>query len=115
MTPEQKMQVVVEATGKCWHESDFGMSICKHCRRTNDPRYFDFDKVNPSPIDLNELFRLAEKLEIHVHLKYRIKDYHIKVWFLPGDDEEDRVFFWAHSDNAAEVLLNALYEAVRER
>lgn len=33
--------------GKCYHVSDWGQTICKYCGRTNDPRYFDFDSINP--------------------------------------------------------------------
>lgn len=34
--------------GKCYHVSDWGQTTCKYCGRTNDPRYFDFDRINPN-------------------------------------------------------------------
>jgi hypothetical protein len=42
----ERDKYLTEAMGECWHESDWGQTICKHCRRTNDPRYFDFDEQN---------------------------------------------------------------------
>ena len=111
MNQKQKMQAIVESSGECWHEPKFGMSVCKHCRRTNDPRYFDFDKVNPSPTDLNELFRLANIL--------RIGDFGV-AYLLPIASEDCGVYcagagtYTAEATTPAEALLNAIYDSLGE-
>lgn len=42
----ERDKFLTKAMGECWHECDWGQTICKHCGRTNDPRYFDFDQEN---------------------------------------------------------------------
>ena len=44
MTDNEKL---ARFQGKCYHVSDWGQTNCKYCGRTNDPRYFDFDSINP--------------------------------------------------------------------
>lgn len=40
-------EILARWQGKCYHVSDWGQTDCKYCGRTNDPRYFDFDSINP--------------------------------------------------------------------
>jgi len=54
MTPEQKMQKVAEAAGECWHIKG---NVCLICGLYGVAPAIH---INPSPTDLNELFRLAE-------------------------------------------------------
>jgi len=44
----ERDKFLAEAMGECWHESNWGQTNCKHCGRTNDPRYFDFNAQNSS-------------------------------------------------------------------
>jgi hypothetical protein len=114
MTPEQKMQKVVETAGGCWHdvtEKDgvvivlnqpgSALSICHKCK----------DKVNvdrkpygnPSPTDLNELFRLADKLGAGDIISS--SEGGCTIVGING-------IISGTGDNRAEALLNALYEAI---
>ena len=52
--PEQEMQEIVEAVGECNHVGTMLDFECIHCGQN--------PAVDPSPTDLNELFRLAGKL-----------------------------------------------------
>ena len=61
MTPQEKMQKIVEAAGECWHRATHN-SLGSDCRCGN---IFSRCPKNPSPTDLNELFRLAEKLKLY--------------------------------------------------
>ena len=68
MTPEQKMQAIVEAAGECWHRGTNPLypCTCAHCGEAlNIPASKPW---NPSPTDLNELFRLAEKLDLYLEI-----------------------------------------------
>lgn len=42
----ERDKFLTKQMGKCWHESGPGQTDCKYCRRSNDPRYFDFDTEN---------------------------------------------------------------------
>ncbi len=92
MNPEQEMQLIVEAAGECYHEwiikdstleskdilgghyyGGHGYECACGFRRVNRVNWAIGDKANlsgkctnPSPTDLNELFRLAEKLDINL-------------------------------------------------
>jgi hypothetical protein len=65
MNAQEEMQKIVEAADECWHNHDVPSGNkrfnCEKCGLGEyDPKY----KNNPSPTDLNELFRLAEKLQL---------------------------------------------------
>lgn len=68
MTPQEEMQKIVEAAGECWHvvEESVGETMghyyhqCIKCG-IHDRRGNIYPN-NPSPTDLNELFRLAEEI-----------------------------------------------------
>lgn len=120
MTPEQKTKAIVEEAGECWHEwerkyllQDYvtWMFKCSKCDCSSE--WVKGSPPNPSPTDLNELFRLAEKLGLRVHLKYRGDDYHAKVWFKPEEEDTDRVFFWSVAATPADALRTALYQAMK--
>jgi hypothetical protein len=115
MTPEQKMLKVVEAARECWHEF---VAKSVH-QKENDPKIYlkcpkckasvTMDQVvNPSPTDLNELFRLADKLGNRF------------IYFNTGLAGQRNVeipgktigVIQACESSPAEALLNALYEAV---
>jgi hypothetical protein len=106
MTPEQKMQKVVEAAGECWHEVvselrgiDYVRAMCSCGKQVYDPSH---NCGNPSPTDLNELFRLAEKLGPMIVLTFK-RDCMTVIRLWGAKTEEN---------TPAEALLNALYEAV---
>ena len=68
--------------GKCYHVSDWGQTICKYCGRANDPRYFDFDSINPDYLNddsaaMSLLDTLVEKGMMPV---LRIADSNTRVW-----------------------------------
>lgn len=46
MTDSEKNKKINMWLDKCYHETDWGQTNCKHCGRNNDPRYFDFDEIN---------------------------------------------------------------------
>jgi hypothetical protein len=66
----------VEAADECWHEFDNG--CCKKCGALVDP--ITFHGANPSPADLNELFRLAEKLELGIMTNSQENYHAVNVW-----------------------------------
>ena len=121
MTPEQKLQAVVEKAGECWHtkfqHSDGGHK-CGDCQKwlghieiDNDVPYAKH--FNPSPTDLNELFRLAEKLKLHVEADVdtigcsQVSIHRKRLGRSPcGQSLSGR--------SVAEALLNALYESIKE-
>jgi hypothetical protein len=88
-----KMKAVVEAAGEKWHsvvllkQADMSVGIndqrticdCGVISETWQQEH-PCANANPSPTDLNALFALAEKLGLYIHLKFRIHDYHAKVW-----------------------------------
>lgn len=115
MTSEQKMQTIVEAAGECWHDWEWipgGGKQCKNC----DIDLYHKDSVsynqripvppNPSPTDLNELFRLAGNIS---YIKFG------------GYFDEPKCQLWTakfgyingRGKTKAEALLNALYESVK--
>ena len=97
MTPEQKMQKVIEAAGECWHEL-VGNGLCK-CGAPCNIGW------NPSPTDLNAMFRLAENIN------------HIKFSVIGGDPDCQ---LWSpkfgyvngYGKTKKEALLDALYKAI---
>ena len=112
MTPEQKMQAIVEAAGEHWHSRTYvewteGKKLC-NC---GAPKY----KLcsNPLPTALNVLFRLAEKLHI-------LKD--IQINYDHGSSNGGVICYVKYparrliggGATPAEALLNALYESVKE-
>lgn len=116
MTPEQMMQAVVETAGECWHEATetsaacFNSYKCAHCGVMLGNYYnpAQWTHTNPSPDDLNALFRLAEKLEVSCTLRLKVKGYFADAKMfgrLSGAEEE--------ADTSAEALLTALHQAIK--
>ena len=128
-TQEQKMQFIVEKAGECWHEllelphtrrwnefvcDDVAEFFCKHCSAEWEETplsHINNNYSNPSPTDLNELMRLAGKLNFHCEID------------VDGNGQSQVSL---HGDNLlsirpsgqsieglpfAEALLNALYKA----
>ena len=134
MTSEQKMQAIVEAAGECWHKYDtiayFDMFNCIgetlmtihhkcNCGEvTSDHEYLNLEGENrtgvipqfthPSPTDLNELFRLADKLGF-THIYHYIKSNACMI-----NKGDVLGTFTGYSNIPAEALLNALYGAIKE-
>jgi hypothetical protein len=113
-----KLKAVVEAVGECWHEFNNAYNvnkdehfICPECEAI-----LELSGNNPSPTDLNELFRLAEKLgyknvDFFFHQNYRCCIY-------PQGTAAGYSLISTHSaygDTSAEALLNALYESIKGR
>ena len=70
MTPELEMKAIVEAAGECWHElKDHLFQYTAFCHKCGLIMSYKPGR-NPSPTDLNELFRLAEKLHIGATLHF---------------------------------------------
>ena len=89
VTPEGKMKAILGAAGESW----------KNPRREDGPwgtRYVN--RSNPSPTYLNDLFRLAEKLQF--------MDIHFEI------HSEGCWIGTVNANTPAEALLNALYEAI---
>jgi hypothetical protein len=106
MTPEQKMQAVVEAAGECWHHL-LPVTVVAQCAKCNNY------KPNPSPTDLNELFRLAEKLGfMSVLLDSGMFDASTLCQIVRYRDLNIDLQVEVPGDTPSEALLNALYEAV---
>lgn len=114
MTPEQKMQAVVEAAGECYHLPVTPDSeICRECRKRG---------TTPNPEDLNELFRLADIVISKLDpLEYD------QSYFIERQRPEDKEIYphdyiaWVGTrievrgaDTPAAALLSALYDAVKE-
>lgn len=117
MKSEQKMQVIVEAAGECWHEwhRAIGGHLCYKCREIVKQIYSCLPApVNPQPTDLNELFRLAEKLfDVH-DLAF---GYGLAVSCSIEGHKGLRIIGPKYEEGStpAEALLNALYAATIER
>lgn len=108
MDQERKMQKLVTAAGECWHETK-AKGFCKCGAPCNIG-------LNPSPTDLNELFRLAEKLNIDTRVA-ACKAFHEDKRF--GGRYSAQAYasvslqrYDACSEDPAEALLNALFKAV---
>ena len=97
MTPQEKMQKVVEAAGECWQEG-------------NPTRFIS---TNPSPTDLNELFRLAKKLNLSVELDVTDRGY-TQVSLHKGPLSPKPVAQSIEGLPLEEALLNALNEATKD-
>jgi hypothetical protein len=118
-----KMKAVVEAAGKCWHEvskyqrmfeddtGKFRIRYCINCEQSWD---LCVDK-NPSPTDLNELFRLAEKLGL-IAQKFEYKlPAGVRCFLLMKTQDEFPESFTGKGNTSAEALLNALFAAIKGR
>jgi len=127
MTSEQKIKVIVEAAGECWHEWEqrayaVNRFMCNKCGKhsMNTERTLGHGggafvaPKNPSPTDLNGLFRLAEKAGIGCGVR-RKRDYPdgYIAYHWPITDTMCNTIIVV-GDTPAEALLNALYEAVKE-
>lgn len=103
------MQKIVEAAGECWHKNDGNNTDeCVNCHRAfqaEDYEPYDCTLDNHSPTNLNELFRLADKLGAENDL---VVDRLNGKWSAMYCDN-----IWQHGDTAAEALLKALYEVVK--
>jgi hypothetical protein len=118
MTPEEKMQKIVEAAGECWHDvEEFAGETMGHyylkCTKCGVHDKVDDDfPCNHSPTDLNELFRLAEKIGYKDMDFY--KDSSSCTIYPSKDGKPYRLIgsIRATGSTPAEALLNALYEAV---
>ena len=109
-TPEQKLKFIVEKAGECWHEVKAGRFDCIHCDAFLG---FKYDLItNPSPTDLNELMRLAEKIGYGVKLYTDVRHH------VGSREHECKVMHvrtgtsgWTLGKTPAEALLNALFSA----
>lgn len=121
MTPEQEMKASVIAAGECWHEwerkyllQDYatGMFKCSKCDYSSE--WVKGSPHNPSPTDLNELFRLAEKLgftKIETDKDAKNKTFQCNI------SKDDYVctyhFLIGIGNTPADALRTALYQAVK--
>ena len=81
MTDNEKL---ARFQGKCYHVSDWGQTNCKYCGRTNDPRYFDFDSINPDYLNddaaaMSLLDTLVEK-KCRPELWHNEKTWQFEIW-----------------------------------
>ena len=108
MKPEQKMQAIVEAAGYKVTERYADNGALSHLAIVTGDGALN---VFPSPTDLNELFRLAEKVgfvEIHFNLDNTKCGWYVVI------DNESALYGGKLFTTPAEALLNALYEAIKE-
>ena len=102
MDAQEEMQKIVEAAGECWNDTH--MRFCG----ASDTQIL-VSKPNPSPTDLNELVRLAEKL-------YG-RDCRIEFSMHYGDVQaiqlckENKVVSQGQADTKADALRTALVKA----
>jgi len=112
MTHTQKMKAVVEAAGECWHKGlhPIYKSICEKC---GEAFTSISQKTNPSPNDLNELFRLSEEaISIHaITFSYEERI----CCTLYGNIDIRTVEISQSGDTLGEALLNALYASLEVR
>ena len=112
------MKRIVEAAGEIWHEKLNAPLHCYTCRvgcvTYHPAEISDFlsKHANPSKDDLNELFRLAEKLgfdcSIVTNLKRTTeKRYLVCVWRVSR--------YYAHAKTPEKALYTALIKAVEAR
>ena len=112
MTPEQKMQVIIEAAGECWHEwyRVIGGYCCNKCREhIGQIHSYLPAPTNPASTDLNELFRLAENMGCgYIEFEWELEE-----WYCSYTNEKSQYNCFGFAP--AEALLNALYVAIKER
>lgn len=142
MTDNEMLQKVVEAAGECWHSHHFAVDVhivddyvlgnyiaghvaCVCGKMLPDHIYMNLEGEeilhhqrdrylrNPSPSDLNELFRLAEKLE-HYHIKFDRDEETTPAGRECIINSPYLVPWSGYGDDYAETLLHALYEAIKE-
>jgi hypothetical protein len=127
MTPEQEMKVIVWAAGECWHQvSDdkrvfddgFGayqIRYCAFCGLPWNACLTGFDIDNPLPTDLNELFRLAEKLDDEYGLSLRKRNttdgWKWMTWF-QGTNKQSQAMY---ARSPADALRKALYAVAEQK
>ena len=107
--------------GKCYHVSDWGQTICKYCGRTNDPRYFDFDTINPDYLNddaaamslLDTLVEKGYEYELQAHycynaerVMYRLKLERIKTGEVLWVD--DKKYFITRREAVVTVCLELI-------
>ena len=114
MEEQEEMQKIVEAAGECWHNADItfdpnNVGFATHWQCSTCKVYVDRSCDHPSPTDLNELFRLAEKL-------YG-RDCRIEFSMHYGDVQaiqlckENKVVSQGQADTKADALRTALVKA----
>lgn len=117
MTPEKEMKATVEAAGGCWHEWHNGVIgyntanhkrvyECKKCGKGGTD-HVHLSYLNPSPTDLNELFRLAEKLGC-TDIDF---EWVLGKWICEYTTSEF-IYFKDSAFTPADALRKALYQAV---
>ena len=105
MNAQEEMQKIVEAAGECWHKWTKPPSMqCTTCSLLATPTSF---KANPSPTDLNELFRLADKLGYDYHVGRNSGCIDVMIF-----DKQDEVIADGNSDNLADALRKSLVNAI---
>ena len=118
MTPEEQMRAIQEDAGECRHEWANGVTghntanhrkvhKCKICGKSGDG-HVHLGWLNPSPADLNELFRLAEKLGCK---EYGTAKFGGK--FCAGVELCEASIATEEADTPADALREALYLAVK--
>jgi hypothetical protein len=111
MTPEQKMKAVVEAAGEKTADWFADNGEWSHFTIVGDNGVI----IQSSPTDLNELFRLAEKLQFpSVLLDSGMIGGKTLCQLVRFGDCTVKQQIELYADTSAEALLNALYEATKE-
>jgi len=134
-TPELEMQAIVEAAGECWHKyvtvdyfnmfdclGETIMTVHHKCscgEITSDCEYLNLEGENRTGCvpefrqsdhkDLNELFRLADKLG------FANIDYYGRSKSIMINKGEIMESFTGVGDTPADALRKALYEYLKER
>ena len=95
---------LTEAMGECWHETDWGQTICKHCRRTNDPRYFDFDTQNSTFSTWEGFGKLVGYMNEH-HLPWMVSN--MTLALLDPDKFATQVYNYLTSKNIGGITVES--------
>ena len=118
MTLKEKMQKIVEAAGECWHTwrqcgylpqaATTGYQCIKCKEEVVVIHSWESAPEYVSPTDLNELFRLAEKLDARFVVRRLSNGVYVAILRYHN---QDGFGTWA-ADTPAEALLDALYQSV---
>jgi hypothetical protein len=115
MTPDKQMEVIQEAAGECWHKKSVSGAKqqyrfhCAYCGLDWEDCFF------PSPDDLNEVLRLAEKI-INIHnMEWDNQSMRNRTVRIVGNIDIFCVEVTGHGETLVAALRAALVKAIEGR
>lgn len=110
------MRALVEASGGCWHDpaqsDNWAETIsCKKCHVAMGNKHCGIGAKysEPSPTDLNALFKIAEKLECH-ELEFWFFSDSVSCKFKPLNAAD----IYGNGKTPADALRKALYKTIEQ-